>query len=278
MLLLDGKNLSKIIKEELKTNIEKYDKKPTLAVILVGNDEASKVYVKNKIKSCKECGIESISYNFDEIDEMELLGLIQALNNDKSINGILVQLPLPKYINQNNIIKAINPKKDVDGFCDENIAGVFLGQSCLKSCTPKGIIKLLKYHNIALKGQNVVIVGASNIVGKPLALMMINEGATTSVCRSSTKDISLYTKTADIIVVATGVAKLLKKDMIKKGAVIVDVGINKIDGKLVGDVDFDSVSSVASAITPVPGGVGPMTIASLMQNTYQAFLEQNNLG
>lgn len=277
MLLLDGKKLSTIIKEELKKNISKHQQKPTLAVVLVGNDEASKIYVKNKIKSCEECGIKSIAYKYDDMSEDELLELIKKLNEDKNINGILVQLPLPKHIDKDKIIKAISADKDVDGFCGENIAGMFLDKECLKSCTPKGIIRLLKHHKIPIKGQNVVIVGASNIVGKPLSLLMINESATVTVCRSSTKDISLYTKTADIVIMAAGKANLLKKDMVKNGAVIVDVGMNRLDEKLVGDVDFDSVSSIASAITPVPGGVGPMTIASLLENTYQAFLKQNNL-
>lgn len=273
--ILDGKKIASEIKEELKKEVLDLQKKnvyPSLAVVIVGEDSASKVYVKNKKKACEEIGIKSQVFELPkEIKEKELLDLIQKLNDNKEVCGILVQLPLPSHIDKDKIILAIDPKKDVDCFHPENIGKVFLNSPNFLPCTPAGILEILKRYNIEVSGKNVMIVGRSNIVGKPLALMMINSGATVTVCNSKTKNLQEICLSADILISATGKAGLIGKDMVKQGAVVVDVGMNRTDeGKLVGDVEFEEVSEIASLITPVPGGVGPMTIAMLMKNTVLA--------
>ncbi|MGL5123987.1 MAG: bifunctional methylenetetrahydrofolate dehydrogenase/methenyltetrahydrofolate cyclohydrolase FolD [Fusobacteriaceae bacterium] len=277
MKLLDGKKISEEIKKELKKELEelyiKIGEKPGLAVLIIGEDKASKIYVKGKIKACEEIGINSFHYEFPEtVSEKELIASLDILNKKKEIHGILVQLPLPQHINEENIINRINPKKDIDCFTPENIGRVFINEkNIVKSCTPSGIIELLHRNKVAFQGKKVVILGRSNIVGKPLALMMINEGATVTVCNSKTKDLDDITKMADILIVAIGKDRFVKKEMIKKDVIIVDVGINRVDGRIYGDVDFEDVLSKVSLITPVPGGVGPMTIAMLLKNNVELF-------
>ncbi len=277
MLLLDGKKISLEIKKELKKEVDelyiKTGKRPGLAVLIVGENKASKIYVNAKVKACEEVGINSFHYEFpDNISEIELLAALDLLNEKEEINGILVQLPLPKNINEENIINRINPKKDVDCFTPENLGRMFLNEEkAIKSCTPSGILELLRRNKVVFLGKKVVILGRSNIVGKPLAIMMINEGATVTVCNSKTKDLQDICKTADILIVAIGKERFIKKEMIKKDAIIVDVGINRVEGKIYGDVDFQDVLSKVSLITPVPGGVGPMTIAMLLKNSVELF-------
>lgn len=278
MLLIDGKKTSNIIKEEVGNEVKKlkeeYNRVPGLAVVIVGEDPASKVYVGSKVKSCEKLGIYSEKYALSEdITEEELLDLVEKLNNDNNINGILVQLPLPKHINSKIVIDSIAPSKDVDGFSAENIGKVLIGDpDTFKSCTPYGVLELLKRYNIEISGKDAVIIGRSNIVGKPMAAMLINESATVTVCHSRTKNIKEKVKNADIIIAAVGIAKFVTEDMVKEGAVVIDVGMNRLEtGKLCGDVDFENVSPKASYITPVPGGVGPMTIAMLMKNTLISF-------
>lgn len=281
-MILDGKKFSSEIrvkiKDEVETIYEKTGKRPGLAVIIVGENPASKVYVNSKIKTCTELGMNSKLYEFNnEAEESEILNIIEQLNRDDKTDGILVQLPLPKKFKESNVIEAISPEKDVDCFTHENIGKMFLNEeSSLKPCTPQGIMELLKKYEIEFVGKKVVIVGRSNIVGKPLALMFINSGATVTVCNSHTKNLDEITKSADILISAVGKPKFITADMVKPGAVVVDVGINRVEGKLLGDVDFESVSGKTSHITPVPGGVGPMTIAILMKNTLEAF--KNNRG
>jgi methylenetetrahydrofolate dehydrogenase (NADP+)/methenyltetrahydrofolate cyclohydrolase len=278
MQLIDGKKTSNIIKEEVGNEIkelkEKYGKGPGLAVVIVGEDSASKIYVGSKVKSCEALGVYSEKYALSEdVSEKELLDLVGKLNADEKIHGILVQLPLPKHINSKVVIDSISPSKDVDGFSAENIGKVLIGDpDTFKSCTPYGVVELLKRYGIEISGKDVVIVGRSNIVGKPLAAMMINESATVTVCHSRTKNLKEKVKSADIVIAAVGIAKFVTEDMVKEGAVVIDVGINRLEnGKLCGDVDFETVSQKASYITPVPGGVGPMTIAMLMKNTLISF-------
>ena len=249
---------------------------PGLAVIILGNNAASKIYVKSKIRACEKTGILSREIILDEnISEEELINEIEKLNNDKNINGILVQLPLPPHINEKKICEAISVKKDVDGFKAENLGKIMLGDDDgFISCTPQGIIYLIDQLNMDLHGKNVVVVGRSNIVGKPVASLLINKGATTTVCNSKTKDLAGILRKADIIVIAIGKAKFLTKDMVKEGAVVIDVGINRVDGKICGDVDYENVKDIVSHITPVPGGVGPMTIAMLLKNTVKAFCKE----
>lgn len=281
--ILDGKALAKEIKDELASEIEKiklkYNKKPGLAIILVGEDAASKIYVNSKIKGSKALGIESFSYLYNEnTSEEEILKKIDELNMDENINGILVQLPLPKHIDEKKIIDRIALSKDVDGFKPENLGKLFLNDSsALISCTPAGIMKIFDKYNIDLSGKDLVIIGRSNIVGKPLAGLCINRSATVTVCHSRTKDLKEKTKNADIIIVAVGKSKFLTPDMVKEDAIIIDVGINRIDGKLTGDVDFENLVKKAKYITPVPGGVGPMTVAMLFYNTVKAFKIKNNI-
>ena len=269
--IIDGKKISNEIKDELKVKVELLKEQNitvTLAVIQVGNNPASTVYVGNKKKACAYVGINSVSYELPEgTSEEELLSLVNKLNKDNEVNGILVQLPLPKHIDEDKIIRTISPLKDVDGFHPQSVGALSIGQRGFVSCTPAGIIELLKRSGITIEGKECVIVGRSNIVGKPMAMLMLRENATVTICHSRTKDLMDVTKRADILVVAIGKTKLISKDFVKDGAVIIDVGMNRDENnKLCGDVDYDDVLSKASAITPVPGGVGPMTIAMLMKN------------
>lgn len=278
--IINGKHSAKQILDNLKQKTAKLAKKPSLAVILANDDDSSKLYVASKEKTSNELGFNSCVYRFDKsITQGNLIKLIHELNENPNINGILVQLPLYKHLDSQEIIELINPKKDVDGFHPINVGRLNCGlKPYAVCCTPKGIIKLLKEYKINLIGKNVVVIGRSNIVGKPTATLLTNENATVTLAHSKTKNLKEITKNADIIISATGVAKLIKANMVKKGAVVIDVGINKqADGKLIGDVDFDKVKNVASHITPVPGGVGPMTIACLMENTYELFLAQNRI-
>lgn len=272
---IDGKQISKDIKEELKEEVASLaaqGRKCCLAVIQVGNDPASSVYVGNKKKACAYIGIESLAYELpEETTEDELLEIIDKLNNDTNVHGILCQLPLPKQINEDHIIKAISPKKDVDGFHPQNVGALVIGEQGFVSCTPAGIIQLLKRSNIEMDGKHCVVVGRSNIVGKPMSLLMLRENATVTICHSHTKNLEEVCKEADILIVAIGKPQFIGKEYVKKGAVVIDVGIHRDENnKLCGDVKFDEVEPVASYITPVPGGVGPMTIAMLMHNCVEA--------
>ncbi len=269
--LIDGKTISAQIKEECRMRAEEYREKGieiTLAVVQVGNDPASGVYVRNKKRACEACGIRSLSYELPEdTGEEQLLELIGKLNADPAVNGILVHLPLPGQIDENKVIRAIDVKKDVDGFHPMSAGALCTGQKGFVSCTPAGIIELLKRSGIAIAGKECVVIGRSNIVGKPVALLLLAENGTVTVCHSRTKDLKEVTKRADILVVAIGKPRFITADYVKEGAAVIDVGIHRNEnGKLCGDVDFDSVAPKCSAITPVPGGVGPMTIAMLMSN------------
>lgn len=269
--LIDGKKISGEIKDELKEKVAQLKKKGvevTLAVIQVGNDPASTVYVGNKKKACAYIGINSLAYELpEETTQEELLDLVRQLNNRKDVNGILVQLPLPAHIDEDTVIRTIAPEKDVDGFHPQSVGLLSIGQKGFVSCTPAGIIQLLKRSGIEIDGKECVVVGRSNIVGKPMAMLLIRENGTVTVCHSHTKDLKEVTRRADILVVAIGKRQFITADYVKEGATVIDVGMHrKEDGKLCGDVDFDSVEPVAGAITPVPGGVGPMTIAMLMNN------------
>jgi methylenetetrahydrofolate dehydrogenase (NADP+)/methenyltetrahydrofolate cyclohydrolase len=273
--LINGKELAQKIRTNLKDEVEDLKSKginPKLAVIMVGEDKASKVYVKNKSKACDEIGIEFEEFLMDETTTMpELLELIEKLNNRKDIHGILLQSPIPKNLDINQAFNAIDYRKDVDGFHPINVGKLSIGEDCFISCTPYGVIKMLEEYNIPIEGKNAVILGRSNIVGKPLIQCMLKKNATVTVCHSRTQNIGEITKNADILIVAIGKAKFVTEDMVKDGAVVIDVGINRTDeGKLVGDVDFENVEKKASYITPVPGGVGPMTIAMLMNNVVKA--------
>lgn len=273
--IIDGKKISQEIKDELKGKVEilkAEGKKIALAVIQVGNDPASSVYVNNKKKACAYIGIESLSYELpEETTEEELLALVERLNEDEAVQGILVQLPVPKHINADKIIQTISPKKDVDGFHPENVGNLVIGENGFVSCTPAGIIQLLKRSNIEISGKNCVVLGRSNIVGKPMALLMLRENATVTIAHSKTQNLKELCKTADILIVAIGKPQFITAEYIKEGAVIIDVGIHRDENnKLCGDVKYDEVEPLASAITPVPGGVGPMTIAMLMNNCVEA--------
>lgn len=273
--LIDGKAISACIKEECRDRVKKYKEEGvdiSLAVIQVGADPASSVYVRNKKKACEFCGIKSLSYEIpEETTEEELLSLIQKLNEDKAVNGILVQLPLPKHINEDHVIQAIDPRKDVDGFHPQSVGTLCIGQPGFVSCTPAGIIQLLKRSGVEIAGKECVVVGRSNIVGKPMALLLLRENGTVTVCHSKTKDLKEVTKRADILIVAIGKPKFITAEYVKEGAVVIDVGIHRNENnKLCGDVDFDDVAEKTSAITPVPGGVGPMTIAMLMHNCVES--------
>ena len=276
--ILDGKKLRDKIIENLKAQVDTFEEKPTLVVILVGENPASKIYVNNKKKMAEKIGIHSEVINYPaNITEAELLDKIEELNNNKKVNAILVQLPLPKHISKDNVMNKIIPSKDVDGFTPYNFGKLFSGETpTVYPCTPKGILLLLDEYNIEIEGKHVVIVGRSNIVGKPLSQMMLNKNATVTICHSHTKNLSQITKTADILVSAVG-KNIIEGEMLKTDCVIVDVGIFKDEnGKTRGAVDFESASKIASFISPVPGGVGPMTIASLMLNTVELF-EKNSL-
>ena len=277
--LIDGKAISTQIKDELKAKVAELREQGTeicLAVIQVGNDPASTVYVGNKKKACEYIGIKSLAYELpEETTEEELLRLVDKLNKDDAVDGILVQLPVPKHINDEKIINAISPAKDVDGFSPASVGALSIGQKGFVSCTPAGIIQLLKRSNIDITGKECVVIGRSNIVGKPMAMLLLRENGTVTVCHSKTKDLKEVCKRADILVVAIGKPKMIDASYVKEGAVVIDVGIHRGEsGKLCGDVDFASVEPVASAITPVPGGVGPMTIAMLMNNCVEAGLNK----
>lgn len=273
--IIDGKKIAEEIKLEAKEKAQKLINMgilPCLAVILVGDDPASKVYVANKKRACEALGIKSLEYLLPEdTAEDEIISLIEKLNADSSVNGILCQLPLPKGINEKKVTSAILPEKDVDGFHPVNVGKMMYGEKCLRPCTPAGIVKLLERENIDICGKKCVVVGRSNIVGKPVAVLMLSKNATVTVCHSKTVDLKAECLSADIIICAVGKPNFLTADMVKKGAVVIDVGISRLaDKKLCGDVDFENVEPIASAITPVPGGVGPMTIAMLMSNTVRA--------
>lgn len=270
--LIDGKLISKQIKDELRDKVASENIKATLAVIQVGNDPASSVYVGNKKKACEYIGIGSKSFELPEdTTEEELLTLIDELNADDDITGILVQLPVPKHINDKKIINRISPLKDVDGFHPESVGNLCIGQRGFVSCTPAGIIELLKRSDISIDGKECVVIGRSNIVGKPMALLLLANNGTVTVCHSHTNNLQEVCRRADILIVAIGKPKMITKDYVKEGAVVIDVGIHRMDdGKLCGDVDFDNVEPLCEAITPVPGGVGPMTIAMLMNNCVKA--------
>jgi methylenetetrahydrofolate dehydrogenase (NADP+)/methenyltetrahydrofolate cyclohydrolase len=273
--IINGKEIAQTIKDEMRLEVEelkKIGKSCCLAVIQVGEDPASTVYVSNKKKACAYIGIDSLSYELpEETTEEELLALIDKLNIDEAVHGILCQLPLPRHINEKTILNRISPKKDVDGFHPQNVGSLVVGDFGFVSCTPAGIIELLKRSNVEMEGKNCVVIGRSNIVGKPMALLMLRENATVTICHSKTKNLKEICKEADILIVAIGKPKFVNKDYIKDGAVVIDVGIHRDENnKLCGDVDYESVEPLCSAITPVPGGVGPMTICMLMKNCLEA--------
>ncbi len=272
---MDGKLVSQVLREKMKLRVEelaKRDIQPGLAVILLGDDAASQVYVRNKVAACQAIGVQSRVYRLAaNTSEQKVLEALKLLNNDSEINGILVQLPLPKHIDEDKILEIISPQKDVDGFHKINVGAMVTGHARFYPCTPHGVMKLLEYYGIAIEGRHAVVVGRSNIVGKPMALMLLEKGATVSICNSKTPDLASFTRQADIVVVAVGKPKVLSGDMIKPGATVIDVGINRLpDGSLAGDVDFESVREVAGFLTPVPGGVGPMTITMLLENTIRS--------
>ena len=280
-IIIDGKELAKKIRSNLKIECQELIKKgiqPKLAVIMVGDDSASKVYVRNKSRACKEVGVEYEEYLLgSDITQKELIDLIHKLNEDKKVNGILLQSPIPSHLDINEAFREISYKKDVDGFNPINVGKLLLNQDTFISCTPYGIMKMFEEYNIDLEGKNVVIIGRSNIVGKPLMACCLNNHATVTICHSRTKELAEKTKNADILIAAIGKAKFVKADMVKEGAVVIDVGINRGENqKLTGDVDFENVKEKASYITPVPGGVGPMTIAMLMNNVIKATIQQNS--
>ncbi len=273
---IDGKKISSKLREDIISEVKELKKKtgktPGLAVVLVGNDPASALYVRNKNKTCRNVGFQSFEKILPEnTSEESLLNLIDELNNDAKVSGILVQLPLPNHIASKKIIDAINPQKDVDGFHLENVGRLVTGDSLFKPCTPAGIIKLLDKYDVEIEGKNAVIIGRSNIVGKPVAFLLLERNATVTICHSRTKNLSNLARSSDILIAAIGKPNFVTADMVKDNSVVIDVGINRLAGKLVGDVDFSAVLKKASLITPVPGGVGPMTIAMLMENTFRAF-------
>ena len=275
-MILDGKELSKKIKQEIKEEVSKLIEQntivPGLAIVLVGSNPASEIYVRNKLKAAAFCKINASLIRKDEnITEEALLNLVYTLNQDPKYHGIIVQLPLPKHINEQKIIDAIDTSKDVDGFGALNKGRLFSGLKAMESATPHGIMRLLDAYNIPIEGRRAVVVGRSNIVGKPMAMLLLNRNATVTICHSKTQNLKEITKQADILVVAIGKAKYITADMVKEGAVVVDVGTNRIDGVLCGDVDFENVAPIVSYISPVPGGVGPLTIASLLENTVIAY-------
>ena len=289
MIILDGKKIAQDIRNELKSDIEKLRASgkgvPGLVAILVGNNPASESYVKGKAKACEEIGMVAVTERHpSDMKEDELLNLIDSYNNNSKFNGILVQLPLPKHIDEDKVIEAISPKKDVDGFHPISVGNLVIGKPAFRSCTPAGIQELLIRYKIETKGKHVVVLGRSNIVGKPIANIMLQKkefaNSIVTICHSAAPDVSYYTKQADILVAAMGSPKFVKADMVKDGVVVIDVGINRVEDntaskgyRLVGDVDFDEVAKKSSYITPVPGGVGPMTIAMLLKNTYEGFMK-----
>lgn len=280
--LIDGKVISAAVKERVKNEVAQLSGKGItvgLAVIIVGEDPASKIYVANKKKACEALGIVSEEYALPEsTTEKELLALIDTLNAKKSINGILCQLPLPRHLDEKRIINAISPEKDVDAFHPVNVGRIMIGDYDFVPCTPAGIMEMLAYENIETEGKRCVVIGRSNIVGKPMAMLLLHKNGTVTICHSKTRNLKEICLDADILVAAVGKAKFVTADMVKEGAVVIDVGMNRENGRLCGDVDFEAVKDKASAITPVPGGVGPMTIAMLMQNTLTAAKRQNGIG
>ncbi len=277
MEILDGKSLSAKIKEELKNEMDGYIKTPILCVITIGENEASKVYVNSKKKACEYVGMSFLHISYDEkTSEKEIINKIEELNKDESINGIIIQLPIPKKYNQEKLINTIDPNKDVDGLTFINQGKLFNNSDSIIPCTPKGIMEIFNYYKIDLTSKNVVIVGRSNLVSKPLLIECLKKNATVTMCHSKTKNLDFYTKNADILVVAVGKKHLIDKTMIKEGSVIIDVGINRDNGKLYGDVN-PNVESICSYLTPVPGGVGPMTVAMLLKNTFEAYKKQNGV-
>lgn len=272
---IDGKLLAARLRCEIKIDAEKferdYGRKIGLAVILAGENPASKVYVRNKIKACEETGIKSMEYYLpDSVSTDELVELVKTLNADESVDGLLVQLPLPVGVDEKAVLGAVTPEKDVDGFHAANAGNLLLGNPCLAACTPSGIMELIKSTGTTISGKHAVVVGRSNIVGKPIALMLLGENATVTICHSRTQNLASYTREADILVVAIGKKEFITGDMIKQGSIVIDVGMNREDGKLYGDVEYASASEKAAYITPVPGGVGPMTITMLLKNTVKA--------
>ena len=280
--IIDGKVISVAVKDRVKNEVAKLNEKNItvgLAVIIVGEDPASKVYVANKKKACEALGIISEEYALPEnTTEAELLALIEELNHKKSINGILCQLPLPRHLDEKLIINSIDPEKDVDAFHPVNVGKIMIGDFDYLPCTPAGVMEMLAFEGIEVEGKNCVVIGRSNIVGKPMNMLLLHKNGTVTICHSKTKNLAEICKKADILVAAVGRPNFVTADMVKEGAVVIDVGINRVDGKLCGDVNFAEVKEKAAAITPVPGGVGPMTIAMLMQNTLTAAKKQNNLG
>ena len=276
MQLIDGKSLAKKVQTTIATEVAQLKQEknivPGLAVILIGDDPASHAYVKMKAKACENVGFYSITHNMpDTISQDEIIATIEMMNNNPRIDGILVQLPLPKHVDTDKILEVIDPKKDVDGFHAYNVGRLVTGLDSFVACTPLGVMKMFEEYNIELRGQDVCVVGASNIVGKPMASLLLNAEATVTITHIYTKDLKAHTSKADIVVVGVGVPGLIKEDMVKEGAIVIDIGINRIeDGSLVGDVDFENVSPKCSYITPVPGGVGPMTIAMLLSNTLKS--------
>jgi len=273
--LIDGKEVSAKVKSEVRDETAKLKEQGItvgLAVVIVGNNAASRVYVNSKKKACEEVGFNSYEYSLDEnITQQELLDLVDVLNNDDKVNGILVQLPLPKHIDENAIINSISPDKDVDAFHPFNVGKIMIGEFAFLPCTPAGVMELIDSTGVDISGKSAVVIGRSNIVGKPMSMLLLHRNATVTICHSKTTNLADVCKTADIIVAAVGRANFVTEDMVKEGAVVIDVGMNRLDnGKLCGDVDFDAVSKKAGYITPVPGGVGPMTIAMLMKNTLTA--------
>lgn len=281
MKLIDGKIISADVKERVRQGVAELNQKGVtvgLAVIIVGEDPASKVYVANKKKACEALGIISEEYALPEnTTEEELLALINELNAKKSINGILCQLPLPRHLDEKIIINSILPEKDVDAFHPHNVGRIMIGDYDFVPCTPAGVMEMLAHENIEVEGKNCVVIGRSNIVGKPMNMLLLHKNGTVTICHSKTRNLKEICLGADILVAAVGRPNFVTADMVKEGAVVIDVGINRVDGKLCGDVDFQNVKDKASAITPVPGGVGPMTIAMLMQNTLTAAIRQNNI-
>lgn len=274
---IDGKLISSKIREEIKTEVKNYMIKPCLAVIQIGNDEASNIYINAKEKACNEVGIYLKHIKFDETTrEIEIINKIIELNNDEYVHGILLQLPIPQKFNEERLINYIARNKDVDGLTDINVGKLINNKKCLVSCTPQGIMKLLQESNVEISGKNVVIVGRSKLVGKPLMSLFLNNDATVTICHSKTQNLKEFTKNADILVVAVGCKHLITKDMVKDGSVVIDVGINRVDGKIYGDVDYENVKKKASLITPVPGGVGPMTVAMLLNNVNISYKNMTN--
>jgi len=274
--VIDGRAAAALLRAEFIPRIERLRERtnitPGLAVILVGNNPASAIYVSNKVRACEEIGIRSLRFDLPEsVDTESLVRTIESLNADPAVHGILVQLPLPAHIDMRRVLETISVKKDVDGFHLYNVGGLVVGNTIFSPCTPYGVVKLLEYERIRVEGQNVVVVGASNIVGKPMALMLMQRDATVCICHAKTRDLAQFTILADILIVAAGKPRLILPQMVKTGAVVIDVGINRLpDGRITGDVDFEGVAEKASFITPVPGGVGPMTITMLLENTIAA--------